>query len=334
MNYDFITRLLGSDADRILSLFGGVTFVMSLLIIGRSMMQRVPTMRRLNALAKRRVTLRAEFEAASVKRRAIPRITQNSQTALQVQSIMARLRMLQQEQLEAAENKLLHAGIRRKDMAVAAILGRAVLPIIFLAIALFLIHGIELWPDLSDTKKSLAIGGSLLLGYKAPDLFIKNLITKRVEAIRKGLPDALDLLIICAEAGLTVDAAFSRVSRELGRAYPELADEFWLTSIELGFLTDRRIAFQNLARRSPLESIQSVVTTLIQTEKYGTPVAAALRVLTAEFRNERMMRAETKAARLPALMTVPMIVFTLPPLFVVIIGPGVVKIADGLLSMA
>jgi tight adherence protein C len=135
-------------------------------------------------------------------------------------------------------------------------------------------------------------------------------------------------MIICAEAGLTIDAAFGRVSRELGRSYPELADEFALTSIELGFLSDRRIAFENLAARIPLESIRGVVTTMVQTEKYGTPIATALRVLTAEFRNERMMRAEAKAARLPALMTVPMILFTLPPLFIVIMGPGACQIVD------
>jgi tight adherence protein C len=135
------------------------------------------------------------------------------------------------------------------------------------------------------------------------------------------LPDALDLLVICAEAGLTVDAAFNRVARELGKAYPELGDEFALTSIELGFLTDRRSAFENLAARIDLESVRGVVTTMIQTEKYGTPLASALRVLSAEFRNERMMRAEEKAARLPAIMTVPLILFILPVLFIVILGP-------------
>ncbi|MFW1443061.1 type II secretion system F family protein, partial [Vibrio parahaemolyticus] len=112
-----------------------------------------------------------------------------------------------------------------------------------------------------------------------------------------------------AEAGLTVDAAFARVAKELGRAYPELGDEFSLTSIELGFLTDRRQAFENLAMRVNLEAVKGVVTTMVQTEKYGTPLASALRVLSAEFRNERMMRAEEKAARLPAIMTVPLILF-------------------------
>jgi tight adherence protein C len=135
-------------------------------------------------------------------------------------------------------------------------------------------------------------------------------------------------LVICAEAGLTVDAAFERVARELGRAYPELGDEFSLTSIELSFLTERRKAFENLAWRVNLDAVKGVVTTMIQTERYGTPLASALRVLSAEFRNERMMRAEEKAARLPAIMTVPLILFILPTLFIVILGPAACSISD------
>jgi tight adherence protein C len=171
----------------------------------------------------------------------------------------------------------------------------------------------------------------LVGSYKAPDLWLSNKVKKRSDAVRKGLPDALDLLVICAEAGLTVDVAFHRVSKELGRAYPELGDEFALTAIELGFLSDRRQAFENLATRVDLDAVKGVVTTMIQTEKYGTPLASALRVLSAEFRNERMMRAEEKAARLPAIMTVPLILFILPTLFIVILGPAACSINDAFL---
>ena len=188
------------------------------------------------------------------------------------------------------------------------------------------------FPTWSPFKKYGLVAGALILAYKAPDLWLKNKVDKRTHAIRKGLPDALDLLVICAEAGLTVDAAFGRVARELGKAYPELGDEFALTSIELGFLTDRRLAFENLAKRIDIDSIRGVVTTMIQTEKYGTPLASALRVLSAEFRNERMMRAEEKAARLPAIMTIPLILFLLPVLFIVILGPAACSIHDALLK--
>jgi tight adherence protein C len=230
--------------------------------------------------------------------------------------------------VEAAQKKLLQAGIRSKDYAFVIIFARLVLPIAVGIIVLTAVYAFGWLEDWTPLKRYGVIAGSLILAYKAPDLWLKNKIDKRTKAIRKGLPDALDLLVICAEAGLTVDAAFSRVARELGKGYPELGDEFALTSIELGFLTDRRMAFENLAARIDLDSIRGVVTTMVQTEKYGTPLASALRVLSAEFRNERMMRAEEKAARLPAIMTVPLILFILPTLFIVILGPAACSIAD------
>jgi tight adherence protein C len=141
-----------------------------------------------------------------------------------------------------------------------------------------------------------------------------------------GLPDALDLFVICTEAGLSLDAAVTRVGREIGGSCPELADELGLTAIELGFLPDRRDALLNLARRVAAPQVRGLVNTLVQTEKYGTPLAQSLRVLAAEFRDTRMMKAEEKAARLPAILTVPMIAFILPPLFVVLLGPAIVQV--------
>jgi tight adherence protein C len=204
-----------------------------------------------------------------------------------------------------------------------------VLPVVFGLIAALTVYVFNAFPDWTPIKKLAFFAGALGLGYKGPEIYLKNIIQKRTNLVRKGLPDALDLLVICAEAGLTVDAAFGRVARELGRAYPELGDEFTLTSIELSFLTERRMAFENLAYRVDLEAVRGVVTTMIQTERYGTPLASALRVLSAEFRNERMMRAEEKAARLPAIMTVPLICFILPVLFIVIIGPAGCALMDG-----
>jgi len=237
-------------------------------------------------------------------------------------------KMLQDSQIKAIEQKLAQAGIRNKEWAVAVVFARLVAPIVLGGFAALVIYGIDYFPEWGSLKKFAGFAVMLIAGYKGPDLFIQNLVTKRTEAIRKGLPDALDLLVICAEAGLTVDAAFERVSRELGRAYPELGDEFSMTSIELSFLHERRQAFENLAYRVNLEAVKGVVTTMVQTERYGTPLASALRVLSAEFRNERMMRAEEKAARLPAIMTVPLILFILPTLFVVILGPAACSISD------
>jgi len=207
-------------------------------------------------------------------------------------------------------------------------MARLVLPLVLGGLVALLVYGLNVFPEWSDLKRFGLFAGTVILAYKGPEIYLKNIATKRTDLIRKGLPDALDLLVICAEAGLTVDAAFNRVAKELGRAYPELGDEFALTSIELSFLNERKKAFDNLAHRVNLEAVKGVVTTMVQTERYGTPLASALRVLSAEFRNERMMRAEEKAARLPAIMTIPLILFILPVLFIVILGPAACDISD------
>jgi tight adherence protein C len=169
-----------------------------------------------------------------------------------------------------------------------------------------------------------------LLGWSLPGVFIKNLTQKREDVLRKAMPDALDLLVICAEAGLSLNAGLDRVSREIGQNAPELAEEISLTAVELNFLPDRSRALQGLAERVPLPGVIALVNTLLQTEKYGTPLAQALRVLSTEMREERIMRAEEKAARLPAILTVPMIIFILPPLFVVLVGPAAIKVLEAI----
>jgi tight adherence protein C len=172
--------------------------------------------------------------------------------------------------------------------------------------------------------------GGVALGFFSPELYVSNQAGKRQKAIQKALPDGLDLLVICAESGLSLDAALDRVANELGAANPELGEELQLTSIELGFLPDRRQALLNLNRRTNLPSVRGVVNTLVQTEKYGTPLSQSLRVLANEFRDQRMLKAEEKAARLPATLTVPMIVFILPTLFIVLIGPAIISVMDNL----
>ena len=286
---------------------------------------RDPMARRVRALNDRREQLKAGITATTGKRRA--KIVHQNDATDRMRSVLSSMKVLQEDQLKLAQVRLAQAGIRSKDWAIAIIFGRMVLPILIGGTAAILIYAVDFWPAWSEFRRFGTFAGALLLSYKAPDLYVDNMITKRAAEIRKGIPDALDLLVICAEAGLTVDAAFARVARELGSAYPELGEEFQLTSIELGFLTERRMAFENLAERVKLDALKGVVTTMIQTEKYGTPLASALRVLSAEFRHERMMRAEEKAARLPAIMTVPLILFILPTLFVVILGPAACSIS-------
>ena len=318
--------LMGVDVVWAATMLAAVGVGAVLFAIYGALTVRNPMAKRVKALNDRREQLKAGITASTAKRRA--KLVRKNQTADKMRTFLGRLQVLQEGQIQEVQQKLAQAGIRSKDLAVTVIFGRLVLPTLFGGLAAFLIYWVDMWPDMTPFKRSGFTMAALILGYKAPDLFVQNKRQKRTDAIRKGLPDALDLLVICAEAGLTVDAAFSRVAKELGRAYPELGEEFALTSIELGFLTERRQAFENLAYRVNLDSVKGVVTTMIQTEKYGTPLASALRVLSAEFRNERMMRAEEKAARLPAIMTVPLILFILPVLFIVILGPAACSIAD------
>ena len=317
--------ILGIDVMMVATLLAGVAAFAVLLAIYAASTVRNPMTKRVNALNDRREQLKAGI-TASTKRRA--KLVTKNETTDRIRAVLSGLQVLQDSQVKAAQIKLMQAGIRSKEYAVAVIFGRLVMPILFGSLAVYVVYGTETFPEWGPLKRYGAVALTFILSYKAPDIFLTNKIKKRSDAIRKGLPDALDLLVICAEAGLTVDAAFARVSRELSRAYPELGDEFTLTAIELGFLAERRQAFENLAARVKLDAVKGVVTTMIQTEKYGTPLASALRVLSAEFRNERMMRAEEKAARLPAIMTVPLILFILPVLFIVILGPAACSISD------
>ena len=319
---------MGVDVVMVATALSAVATFAVLVAIYAGTTVRDPMAKRVKALNERREQLKAGIVASTSKRRKT--ISNRNEAADRVRTLLSSLKMLQDEQVVKAQRKLMQAGYRSKDLAFVVIFARFVMPLVIGSVMIVGVYVLDWFPEWGALKKYGVVAGALIGSYKAPDVFLKNKIQKRTVAIRKGLPDALDLLVICAEAGLTVDAAFNRVARELGKAYPELGDEFALTSIELGFLTDRRMAFENLAMRIDLDSIRGVVTTMIQTEKYGTPLASALRVLSAEFRNERMMRAEEKAARLPAIMTIPLILFILPTLFIVILGPAACKISDNL----
>ena len=322
--------LLGIDVIWVATILAALGVAAVMVAIYSAATVRDPMLKRVKSLNERREQLKAGITASTAKRRA--KLVKKNVTTNRMRGILQSMKVLQDGQLKDIQQRLAQAGIRSKDVAVTIIFARLVLPIVIGGLAALFVYGLDAFPDWTPLKKFGGFAVPLLIAYKAPDLFVQNKRNKRTNLIRKGIPDALDLLVICAEAGLTVDAAFSRVSRELGKAYPELGEEFALTSIELGFLTERRQALENFAYRVDLESVKGVVTTLIQTEKYGTPLASALRVLSAEFRNERMMRAEEKAARLPAIMTVPLILFILPVLFIVILGPAACDIKEALVK--
>ncbi|QIK77718.1 type II secretion system F family protein [Sphingomonas piscis] len=321
--------LLGIDVIWVATLLSAVAAMAVMLAIYAATTVKDPMARRVKALNDRREQLKAGIVASTNKRK---KLTNKNQAADRVRSLLTSFKMVQDDQLKRTQLRLMQAGIRAKDLAFFIILARFVMPVVMGVVGVLVLYVMDMFPAWSPLRRYITLAGMLVFAYKAPDIWLTNKVKKRSDAVRKGLPDALDLLVICAEAGLTVDAAFNRVSKELGKAYPELGDEFGLTAIELGFLNERRQAFENLADRVDLEAVRGVVTTMIQTEKYGTPLASALRVLSAEFRNDRMMRAEEKAARLPAIMTVPLILFILPTLFVVILGPAACSISDNFIS--
>jgi tight adherence protein C len=321
--------ILGIDVIMVASALSAVATFAVLVALYAATTVRDPMAKRVKALNERREQLKAGIVASTNKRK---KLTNKNQAADKVRGLLGSFKMIQEDQLKKTQIQLMQAGIRAKDLAYFIILARFVLPVVVGIAVVLGLYVFDLMPDWGWFKRYAVTAVALVGSYKAPDIWLKNRVTKRSHAVRKGLPDALDLLVICAEAGLTVDAAFGRVAKELGKAYPELGDEFGLTAIELGFLNERRQAFENLAVRVDLEAVRGVVTTMIQTEKYGTPLASALRVLSAEFRNERMMRAEEKAARLPAIMTVPLILFILPTLFIVILGPASCSISDSFIN--
>ena len=318
--------LLGFDVIFVGTLLVAVATLALMAAIYAAVTVRDPMAKRVKALNERREQLKSGIVTASAKKRVS--LIRKNDTTDKMKTTLQSLRVLQDSQLKVVQQRLAQAGIRKKEWAVAVIFARMIAPIVLGLFMAAVVYWSNAFPEWGSIKRFMAFAAAVGIGYKGPDIFVSNLVNKRTDAVRKGLPDALDLLVICAEAGLTVDAAFNRVARELGRAYPELGDEFALTTIELSFLVERRQAFDNLAYRVNLEAVKGVVTTMIQTERYGTPLASALRVLSAEFRNDRMMRAEEKAARLPAIMTIPLILFILPVLFIVILGPAACSISD------
>ncbi len=237
--------------------------------------------------------------------------------------LVEKLKLVNPADSVAMKNKLAQAGLRSEANLYTYAFFRFVAPIIFgllTAIYLFLLAKVEMGPSGKLMYSFLAA----VIGFFMPQIILKNKIQNRQTAIQKIFPDAMDLLVICVEAGLSMEAAFHRVAGELQEQGPELAEELGLTTAELAFLPDRRQALINLSERTGLPAVKSLVTALAQAEKYGTPISVSLHVLSQEQRDERMSRAEQKAGALPAQLTVPMIVFFLPVLFIILIGPAII----------
>jgi len=276
---------------------------------------------RLQSVAKRREELAAQQKLRLTDQKK-PRLRRSAK--VYQQQIVDKLRLLDPTQSEALREKLSSAGYRGQGPVITFTFFRFVMPLLLAAVTAIYVF-LLLKSGMKVPTKLFIVFGAAAFGYLLPGIILTNKIQNRQQALTKSFPDTLDLMVICVEAGLSMEAAFNRVAREIQDSAPELSEEILLTTAELAFLPDRRTGLENFAKRTGLPQVKALTTALIQSEKYGTPLSVALRVLARENRDARMSRAEKKAAALPAQLTVPMIAFFLPVIFVVLLGPAVLK---------
>jgi len=271
------------------------------------------------------------LEREKIRQRERERLAQNSKVTLR-QSPKAYMKKVVDDfnlgkwlGQEQARTMLMQAGYRGQAPYVTYLFFRMAMPIIMLIASVFYIF-VVLKLDYPPMIKLAMCIGSAYFGMYSPNLYLKNLIQRRQTSIKRAFPDALDLLLICVESGMSIEAAFRKVGDEIGSQSVALAEEMALTTAELSYLPDRRTAYENLAQRTGVEGVRAVCLALQQSERYGTPLGATMRVMAQENRDMRMSEAEKKAAGLPPKLTVPMIVFFLPVLFVVILGPAAIRV--------
>jgi tight adherence protein C len=282
-----------------------------------------------DTLGKRMKAVALEREKMRLRER--ERLAQGSKVALRQSPKMYMKRAVDNFNLskwvgqEEARAMLMQAGYRGQAPYITYLFFRMTMPVVMLLASLFYVF-IVLNLDYPPMVKIGICIGCAYFGMYSPNLFLKNKIQRRQVSIKRAFPDALDLLLICVESGISIEAAFRKVSEEIGTQSVALAEEFTLTTAELSYLPDRRQAYENLAQRTGLEGVKAVCIALQQSERYGTPLAQTLRVMAQENRDMRMSEAEKKAAGLPPKLTVPMIVFFLPVLFVVILGPAAIRV--------
>jgi len=276
---------------------------------------------RMKSVTSHREALRQQQREALAKK-ANNKGLRNTSPEGAVKEIVESLKLLEIFDADAARKKLMMAGYRGQGPVFTFMAARLGLPFVvafFVGIYVYLLDGFEL----DSFGRLLATLGGFFAGFYLPNIYVTNAVKKRQQKIQLAWPDALDLLLICVESGMSIEAAFQKVGDEIGGGCPELAEELGLTTAELSYLQERKQAYINLSDRTGLDVVKAVVTALVQSEKYGTPLGQSLRVMATESRDLRMQEAEKKAAALPPKLTVPMIGFFLPVLFAVILGPAI-----------
>ncbi len=284
--------------------------------------------KRMKSVATEREQIRARERARLNAEASSGKASLRAQHNTSVRQIVDRLNLRQALVDENTVNRLKTAGYRSQNALNTFLFARFCLPFLFLAVAVVYIFVLGNFADKPFMLRACFAVGFAYLGFYAPNIFIANAVSKRQHSIRRAWPDALDLLLICVESGVSMELAMRRVADEIAAQSSALAEELVLTTAELSFLPDRRVALENLGLRAGLEEVKAVMQALIQADRYGTPIAQALRVLAQESRDQRMTAAEKKAAALPPKLTVPMILFFLPVLVAVILGPAGIQVAD------
>lgn len=284
--------------------------------------------KRMKAVALEREQMRARERARLTAEAAQSKASLRAQHNTSVRQVVDRLNLREALVDANTVNRLKQAGYRSQNALNIFLFARFVLPFVFLAVAAFYIFYLGYLADKPFPMRILATIVAAYIGFYAPNIFISNKVTKRQKSIRRAWPDALDLMLICVESGISIEVAFKRVADEISMASAELAEELVLTTAELSFLQERRQAYENFGTRVGLDTVKAVTQALIQAERYGTPLAQAMRVLAQECRDQRMNDAEKKAAALPPKLTVPMILFFLPVLIAVILGPAGIQVSD------
>jgi tight adherence protein C len=314
-----------SDKTFMLALFAAIAVAATILSLALPLLERDEMKSRMKAVALERDRLRSRSREQLAK--SVKVVSLRNEPKAYVKNLVERLDLAKHAGMDNLRDKLRMAGMRGQSPVYVFLFFRLVMPIAMFLVALFYLFVVVDLNQPAIARIGIAIGAAWI-GYKLPALFIENTIQKRQKSVKRAFPDALDLLLICVESGMSIEVALKKVAQEIGSSSIELAEELSLTNAELSYLQDRRTAYDNLANRTGLDGVKAVCLALIQAEKYGTSLGQTLRVMAQENRDMRMTEAEKKAAALPPKLTVPMILFFLPVLFVVILGPAGIRLSQ------
>jgi tight adherence protein C len=310
------------DTQLLAMIFAAVATVATVLTLTMPLLAPDTLTKRMKAVAIEREKMRVRERERMARG---DRISLRQTPKQYMKTAVDRLNLAKWVGQEQAREKLVQAGYRGQAPYIAFLFFRMVVPVTMLAFSLFYVFLVLEFDQPPIVKAGMCLVATFI-GMQLPYLFLKNRIARRQLSIRRAFPDALDLLLICVESGMSIEASFRKVSQEIGTQSVALGEELTLTTAELSYLPDRRLAYENLAKRTNMEGVKSVCVALQQSERYGTPMGHTLRVLAQENRDMRMSEAEKKAAALPPKLTVPMILFFLPVLFIVILGPAAIKV--------